>query len=317
MTPRQKQELLVGLERSKILHRLRGNELSMRCPKCGPTHDNDRQTLSINVVSDLWNCFRCESSFRGRKLQVPRLLDALGLDSLIPVFSEDEVVIEDDSLNKLRQRLLYDDKVEKEYSPIVTLPDGYRKDWEGTNIGMMLRKYLSENRNLSDRCIRKYEIGYSIEGKYAGGVILPLFMKGKLRFWQVRRVLLRGGAPKYDSPPIDKSVLYGYDDIDKRHVIVVEGMFDKLAVGESSVAVLGKSITDEQISLLAKKSVSRVTVVLDGEAWPESVKMARLVFDKLWTARIVRAIRLPYGKDPGQLGRTGLDNPLDTLTLRR
>src|SRR5262249_40433020 len=145
-------------------------------------------------------------------------------------------------------------------------------------------------------------IGYTMVGRYSGSIVLPVYMKSRLVFWQIRRVLFQGSASKYESPKVDRSnILFDYDSVDPKNVIIVEGIFDKLSVGGSCVGLLGKDISEEQIGLLAKKQVRSVTVMLDGEAWKDAKKIARRLQINLWTARSIKAVRLPEGKDPGQL----------------
>lgn len=320
MNSHQRQELINGLTHNKIDFKpATGGEIAMRCPRCSPHHDNRRRTLSINTQNDRWQCFRCPDGFKGRKKQLGRLLKELGLEHLTPMMEADEVLIEDDSLEKIRRRLLMGEPEPASSDSIrpLQLPEHYRTDWDSTTMGRMLYRYLVQERRLDEEVILKYRLGYCANGPYAGGIVLPVFMRRVLRFWQVRRVMLNDNAAKYDSPKVDKrSVLFDYDSIEPENVVVVEGVFDKLALGGSGVAILGKQITDEQIALLQKKSVKTVTVLLDGEAWREAKQLAYEIRKKLWGVQLVKALRLPFGQDPGKLGRTALARPVETLRLR-
>lgn len=317
MTPRQRQTFLQGLVRNGIAHKEHhGGEVSILCPNCSPAHDNKRQTLSINTNNDRWQCFRCPT-LKGRKTQIGRLLDTLRLNHLLPVFEEDEVVIEDDTLAKIKNRMLYGHKKEVSTLSPTELPEGYRTDWTKSLIGESLLVYLTKKRKLSIDDIIKYKIGYIVKGKYSGCVVLPVYMEGKLRFWQVRRVLMVGNSPKYDSPSIERNaVLFGYDSITTKTLNIVEGIFDAIALGDGTVGLLSKAISEQQIALLAKKSVEIVRVILDGEAWNECKQVAYMLSKNLWTAKKITAYRLPFGNDPGKLGRAALENPTEILTLR-
>jgi hypothetical protein len=325
MNSSQRMQFVSGLQRNNIRYREgTGGEIAIQCPRCNPLHGNTRMTLYVNVNNDRWHCFRCEPErfgdeyrkFQGRKLQLPRLLNALGLRDLALALEDDEIVVEEDSLQKARQKLLRDEYVVKAAVDKVELPEGYRTDWNDTFIGKKLLSYLLVKRNLTKQIIDDYRIGYIVLGKYAGGVVLPVYMKKVLRFWQIRRVMMAGGnVPKYDSPRIGRrSVLFGYDDLDPENTILVEGIFDAISV--NGVALLGKEITDDQISLLANKAVSRVTCMLDGEAWRDNKQLAYTVAKKLWTVKEVVALRLPFGKDPNQLGAAAIDSATDSLKIR-
>lgn len=307
MTPYQRQQFLNGLTQRRIEHKLaNGGEITIRCPLCSPHHQNRRQTLCVNSSNDRWHCFRCEE-FKGRQKQYPKLLHVLELDDLLGLFEQEEVLIEDDSLDKLRQKLLFGDRQEEAPAQVtVELPKEYRRDWDTTIIGRNLYRYLVVERKLDEEAILKYRIGYAAIGPYSGGIILPVYMSRILRFWQVRYVIFVGDK-KYDSPKIPRrDVLFNYDNVEPENVVVVEGIFDTLALGGSTVGLLSKVIRDEQIALLQAKHVKTVTVMLDGEAWNECQQVAHEIRKKLWGVRLVCAVRLPLGKDPGKMGRAAL-----------
>lgn len=315
MNPRQRQEFVNALTRNRIQFLESGDEIGILCPKCSHLHDKQRLTLSINTGSDKWHCWRCEElsgedRMRGRKEQIPKLLRALRMESLLPIFDADDVMIEDDSLEKLKHRLLFGEEKPVEAKQKVELPKGYSTEWSGI-IGKSVYRYLREKRGLSKETIKKYRIGYTAVGRHAGCAILPVYQKGKLVFWQTRQVCFHGKL-KYDSPKVERNnILFDYESVDPKNVIIVEGIFDKLSVGGSCVGLLGKTISSEQIGMLAAKAVRSVTVMLDGEAWKDSQRIAERIAANLWTARRVNAVRLPYGKDPGNLGRIALLRPLE------
>ena len=319
MTPHQRSEFINGLTRNKIEFKpANGGEITIRCPLCSPLHENRRKTLSINSNNDRWQCFRCQD-FKGRKKQIPRLLEALNLRHLIPVFEEDEVIVEDDSLEKVRHRLLFGQEAQKKFeAEPVQLPEGTRYDWDNTPVGRTLYRYLTMERHITELQIEHYEIGYCVAGKYAGAVVLPVYMNRVLRFWQIRRVMFIGTAAKYDAPAVDRAgVLFDLDSVKPDNVVIVEGIFDKLRVGGSCVGLLGKKITDKQIALLADRGVRNVNVMLDGNAWADAKQVAYEIRKKLYGLEMVTAVRLPFGKDPGQLGRAPLlVTNLETLRLR-
>jgi len=319
VTPRQRQSFIDGLNANRIDNKEHhGGEISILCPSCAPDHPgNKRHTLSINSNNDRWNCYRCPT-LKGRKKQISRLLDILKLGHLLSVFDEEEVLVEDDSLAKLKRRMIFGVPEIRimEVSPLV-LPDGYRTDWNGSMIGESLLKYLTVNRNLSLEDIARYKIGYSLDGSHAGGVVFPVYLNKKLRFWQVRRVIMRGNAPKYDSPKAGRrSVMFGYDEITTKSVNIVEGIFDKIAIGDGTVALLSKDISEEQIGLLGAKSIETVRVILDGDAWKDCKQLARTIANKLWSAKLVLAHRLKFGVDPGMLGRDTMNSIVETVTIR-
>jgi DNA primase len=85
---------------------------------------------------------------------------------------------------------------------------------------------------------------------------------------------------------------------------VVEGVFDALPLFPYGVATFGKSVTPEQVELLA--SLRRPLVVcLDGDAWTECMALAaRLGMRRQAAGRDndVTWAKLPPASDPGSLG---------------
>jgi len=177
----------------------------------------------------------------------------------------------------------------------IELPTGFRTDWATTLTGRAVLHYLKSR--LPPGAVKVSGVGYIINGQLAGCAVFPIYINKELKFWQARKVVYVE-EPKYTSPPGAKStVLYGYDWLTSNRAVLTEGIFDALNT-ENGVALLGKTISDEQIKLLAAKNISDVTVLLDGDAWRTAHSVAHRVAERLWTADHVRVARLPYGKDP-------------------
>lgn len=138
--------------------------------------------------------------------------------------------------------------------------------------------------------VTKYAIsrGYSMErmlslgfggcvlGKYSGCLIIPTYNNGKLVFWQARDTLNRPDVPKYRSP-VGHSATNGLFNLDQavKHpeVIICEGAFSSMRVGEDAVATFGNKISIKQINLLKEHGVKRVVLCFDPDTWhlPEAV----------------------------------------------
>lgn len=78
-------------------------------------------------------------------------------------------------------------------------------------------------------------------------------------------------------------------------IVVCEGVFDVFRVGPAAVALLGKTISDEQVKLL-EKAKKPVAVFLDGDA-DVSVVMDRLQ----GRVPLLSHIPLPPDTDPADL----------------
>lgn len=273
----------------------------MLCPVCSPRYRNNHLTLAFNTSKDVWQCFRCLKA-KGR--DVKSFLFHVGLPHYLKRFdTAKEDAIDATSLAQLRQRLLATPTEETAKSePYVTLPDGYRTDFEKTLMGKRILTYLLK-RNFTHELIEELSIGYAVEGECSGAAIFPVVMNSKLVFWQARRVMFATNE-KYHSPKLSKNIVYGYDWLKNDVTFIVEGIIDSISLRPSSIGLLGKTISNAQIALLAEKNVKRVIALLDGEAWEECKRLARDIRAKLWTVERVQAWRLEDKLDPGDfMGR--------------
>ena len=118
------------------------------------------------------------------------------------------------------------------------------------------------------------------------------------------------GVTKYKLPKdFHKSLeLFNFHRVKghSRHVTLVEGAFDAIRLHSLSmpaVALIGTSISDEQISLLVEADFKSVTVLLDNDAPDEKIraqiKQAEAdIIQRLSRHLLVRSVELPRGTDP-------------------
>lgn len=152
----------------------------------------------------------------------------------------------------------------------------------------------------------------------AGRIFMPVRFRGDMVGWQARWPAEdwknRGVQKYYNLAGFKKSsVLYGHDRA-RAHpcVIVVEGVTDAWAVGDGAVALLGKTVSQAQLHLLAEWARGLLVMMLDPGAWTDEQRnpeAARFKHDLLlatlrnvFDGRVVE-VALPPGRDPGQLAR--------------
>jgi hypothetical protein len=149
-------------------------------------------------------------------------------------------------------------------------------------------------------------------------VYLPCYGRdrGSLRY-MVGRAICDGMEPKYlypkngEFPDSKRSVLWGLHrfppDREKDRLVICEGVFDAVVVPDA-VALLGCSVTPQQVEILSTLGVSECTVLLDGDAYEKAVQVAVRVGRLAHTY----VARLPYDLDPEDAGET-----LDRAMSRR
>ena len=113
------------------------------------------------------------------------------------------------------------------------------------------------------------------------------------------------GEEKYKLPPNFKKsrVLYNLHRVQgEEHLVLVEGYFAVFRLyqaGIPAVALMGTSISPEQIELLKRAGVERGTVLLDGDA-PGRLATATVV-PTLARSFFVHDVVLPEGRQPDDL----------------
>jgi len=111
--------------------------------------------------------------------------------------------------------------------------------------------------------IKRYRIGFS---KSFGRVILPVYRKGKL-IWYQSRAVYDGQKPKYIQPSRDKSSVYflGGTHKDMSRIIVVEDILSAIRVGNiaPTFCVLGTKLSTVQAEFLSRYDM--VTTWLDND----------------------------------------------------
>jgi DNA primase len=158
--------------------------------------------------------------------------------------------------------------------------------------------------------ILKMRDGGEVYDIFRGRVMVPISdMRGKVIGFG-GRAIVRDALPKYinspESPVFSKrSVLYGVDKAkreitEKDEAIIVEGYFDLIALHaagiKNSVATLGTSVTEEQISRV-RNYTENITLMLDGdEAGVKSALRLITLFAEMGINGTM--VVLPEGHDP-------------------
>jgi len=152
----------------------------------------------------------------------------------------------------------------------------------GWKVSLASTEYL-KNRGITPDDCKRYNIGYTnLFKKYENYVLIPIYDNGKIKGF-----VGRYGAKKV---PDDKlryrnssgtefsELLFGYDEITENTltVILVEGIFDKIAVDKTlrlwhteeikCVCTFGKKISPEQSKKLRLKGVTNVILLYDFDA---------------------------------------------------
>ena len=289
-------------------------EYSICCPFC----NESKFHCGINPIKQLFNCWIC-----GEKGNLPKLISKL---LRIPYIEAKQIINPISDLKKaLEDRDKKIMKVEEINKPKSFKLPNYTKPFiEGsTNIWQeIMQDFLVEKYNLTWEDIIDAKLHYCIGGRYKNRIIIPCYFNNKMvsfiaRTWDKNGTIRYMNCPNEESLINIKKILYNYDNIKigQKLVIVTEGVFDCIKVGLGrSVAVLGTEITKDQLTLLAKLSAKNLIVMFDSDPHLKTTnKKAQDIVDYLSPFSKTRMVKLPHGKDPGEMERNEIDKLIGGL----
>ena len=199
----------------------------------------------------------------------------------------------------------------EEPRPVITAPPHFERLYEGTPdpfFAAQARAYLEEERLLPVPVLKETGVGACFEGRYRGRVVVPVMSPDGLVWlgWVARAFFPGAQRPYlYPSGANLRAVLFNHSALfldTEKPVMVVEGVFDAMALWPDAVAVLGKPGEAQVEALMAANRP--VVFVLDGDAWREAWALAAR-----FRVEGLRAgyVRLAAGRDPDEVDRAVLE----------
>lgn len=162
------------------------------------------------------------------------------------------------------------------------------------------RRYL-ESRNIEERQVRRWGIGYAVEGRLAGRIVFPVrSADGRVLSYSARSFV--GSPVRYLTPDEserpDKGVLFGeqhWTATNRGRVVVVEGAIKALAVeravGGEIAGLLGATQSSSAIVVAKLSSFREVIVLRDSDLAGE--KAANALYAALARHTMVRLLQVP------------------------
>jgi hypothetical protein len=252
------------------------------CPFC----HNIKHKFAVNINKNAFHCWHCGA--KGR--------------SLITLFKRLDV--SPTQLKELRS-LLSDDHIkhyiEEDAEVRLHLPSEYKPLWiPAQNIHYLnALKYL-RNRGISGHDIIRYQMGYTMAGPYIHRIIVPSFDATNTLNYFIARSFYESSL-KYKNPPVSKNVIVFENQINwKLPLVLVEGVFDAIAVRRNSVPLLGKFVPKALLKAMIKHQVKQVYVALDDDALVEAREIERMLSTYGMDVKLVNLNK----KDPSELGFT-------------
>ena len=264
------------------------NEHIFFCPFCS----HYKPKLQVHLVSQFWHCWVCDSKGRTLKQlfyklnatpnQFIELTDIVGETYY---YSEKSDIVE-----------------------VISLPKEYIPLWkDGGN--KIIRKHALlylKKRNITNKDIIKYEIGFCEEGLYRNRIIIPSYdNNNKLNFF-IARNFYQGGM-KYKNPPVSKNVIMFENHINwNLPIVICEGAFDAITIKRNVIPILGKTLPEALLEKMVNGGTNKVIIILDTDARKDALKMT----EKLARYSIDSCLVKLTDKDPSE---EGFDNMINYI----
>jgi len=229
------------------------------CPHC----DDKTYNGGFNNIDGHYHCWKCGGHDMKRTLQLVLGIPSNEIKSVLSEYEGRSGVLQE--LNKKTAKAKYLELPNDGFTPVE-------------------RKYLL-SRNFSPRFLHeKYGVvGGGIAGRWKYRIIIPVYLNGKLVSWTGRSILDKQTLkekeiPRYKNLSIEESVinikecLFNIDNCKNDYVVLVEGSFDVMRLGDDFLCSMGTELTQNQIQVLSSR-FKKIFIAFDNE--PEAQKKAR------------------------------------------
>ena len=218
------------------------NEHIFFCPFCS----HYKQKLQVNLVNQKWHCWVCDS--KGRTLK--QLFYKLNA-------TPNQFIELTDIVGESYYYTEKSDTVE-----VISLPKEYIPLWknEGNRIIRKHALLYLKKRNITNKDIIKYEIGYCEDGLYRNRIIIPSYDNmNKLNYF-IARNFYKGGM-KYKNPPVSKNVIMFENHINwNLPIVICEGAFDAITIKRNVIPILGKTLPETLLEKMVYGGTNKVII---------------------------------------------------------
>lgn len=279
-------------------HREQDEQYFYSCPKCGSGR------FTVNYNRNMFRCWKCGYS---SKSVISLLFE---LEASYSDISEAKKVLgikdhyknRDEDLQSKIDKILYNPKEEKKRLFA-------EKSWVPITSNELMvrraRKYIKD-RGISDYELNYYGVQYDPN---EGMIVFPSYdLNGELNFFVKRTV---GNYSYYQNcKDVKKTEIVFWESlIDfERPIILTEGIFDAMKIGENALPILGSLLPNRLFSLIVALETPEVIIFLDKDAEDSMIKMS----EKFSNAGVnVKNVFLDEDTDAGDLSKTEIRLYLD------
>jgi len=264
-------------------HKKARTNYAFTCPKCN--HRKPKLEINLHTNEKGENPFECwVCGFKGRTIK--SLLKQL----LVPAEQAYEIL----------RFVKKGDEVGYRPATVVELPKEFQPLYTASTTSVLankVRKYLYV-RGFTDRDFLKYNIGYCTSGEYEGRVIVPSYNESNQLNFFVGRTY-EDAFSKYKNPEVSKDIV-GFENFINwdRPIILVEGVFDAIAVKRNAVPILGKSLSKALLKKIVDSRVEDIYIALDKDAFKQALEFTEKFLNMGKKVYLVDI----EDKDPSEMG---------------
>jgi DNA primase len=279
-------ELLTDVLGKPKQHYESKGQISFDCPVCsdekGLDHGDGKGNLEINYGKHVYKCWSCGETY-GTQGPLGKLFDKFGSKKQKKLYE----LIKPEELKK--------DDIRR---PKLRLPEGYTS-FENSNPKFIphieAMRYLT-SRGITDEIIKKYKIGYTVNGDFSYRIIVPSYnSEGVLNYFVARSWVPK--KMKYKNPTAEKDqIIFNEGAVDwKKDVYLCEGVFDSFFL-PNPIVMLGKKMSKLLFETLYNKAEGNIIICTDGDAFKDGLKLYHELNGGTLYNKI-KIIKLPSDKD--------------------
>lgn len=281
-----------------------GSKYLLKCP----FHHDTSASFTIRADTGLYGCFSCGTSGPDLKHFMKRMAgDKVDIRDFLT--EKDEF---DMKLNRI-----YTKSALKliQYDSYIDFLQAYTFESQGFLPALKneeARKYLLEERKLSESIVKKFELKYCVSGRYEGRIIIPYKVKEKIIGFNSRLIGVdksEGKEQRYRyliSLNEFEGFLYNFEDIDnKDYCILVEGPFDLMYLVQNGyknvISTLNTRVSVEH--LLKISEFKKIIFCFDNdknERGKQSMLKASQNILRILPDKPIFNVDLPKYKDPNE-----------------
>jgi DNA primase len=236
---------------------LKGNEQAHHCPFC----HHHKKKLQINLESQYWHCWVCNSKGRSIQSLLKRLhVDYSQLNIIIGIYGDQPTSTKKDVEEKIQLRL------PSEFKSLLQKPKSINPIYNQA-IGYIKRRGISIDE------VRKYNIGYCEDGLYGGRIIIPSYDENNELNYFIARTFYEDVGMKYKNPPVSRDVIVFDNQINwNEPITLVEGVFDSFSVKRNAIPMLSKFLLSKLKTKILERGVKEINLLMDSDAVQDSTK---------------------------------------------